>query len=91
MKFLVFFRRKASGNIAKDRLKLVLVSDRANCSPSVIESIRTDILNILAKYVEVNISQVDIQIIQSQSEGEAKVMPALIAKVPFREMNKIHS
>ena len=28
-----FFRKKSSGNVAKDRLKLVLVSDRANCSP----------------------------------------------------------
>lgn len=27
-----FLRKKTSGNTAKDRLKLVLVSDRANCS-----------------------------------------------------------
>ena len=31
MSFVDFFKRKpSSGNVAKDRLKLVLVSDRAN-------------------------------------------------------------
>ena len=34
-----FLRKKTSGNTAKDRLKLVLVSDRANCSPETMELI----------------------------------------------------
>ena len=33
MKLMDFFRKKGSGEVAKDRLKLLLVSDRANCSP----------------------------------------------------------
>ena len=41
-----FFRKKSSGNVAKDRLKLVLVSDRANCSPELMEQIKNDNLNI---------------------------------------------
>ena len=36
-----FFRKRASGTMAKDRLKLVLVSDRASCSPETLEMIRT--------------------------------------------------
>lgn len=35
-----FLRKKTSGNTAKDRLKLVLVSDRANCSPETMELIK---------------------------------------------------
>ena len=42
MSFVDFFKRKpSSGNVAKDRLKLVLVSDRANCSPELMEQIKT--------------------------------------------------
>ena len=37
-----FFRKKSSGDVAKDRLKFVLVSDRANCSPEVMEKIKND-------------------------------------------------
>ena len=35
MSLVDFFRRKNSGDVARDRLKLVLVSDRANCSPEI--------------------------------------------------------
>ena len=33
MRLMDLFRKKSSGEVAKDRLKLLLVSDRANCSP----------------------------------------------------------
>ena len=49
MSFADFFRKKNSGNIAKDRLKLVLVSDRANCSPEVMELIKNDIIHVISK------------------------------------------
>ncbi|MBR2851704.1 MAG: cell division topological specificity factor MinE, partial [Anaerotignum sp.] len=40
MDFFSFFKKKqapASGSVAKDRLKLVLVHDRVNCSSQVLE------------------------------------------------------
>ena len=43
MAFMDFFRKKNSGEIAKDRLKLLLISDRANCSPEIMEAIKNDI------------------------------------------------
>ena len=82
MNFRRFFRRKGSGNIAKDRLKIVLVSDRAACSPAIVENIREDLLSVLAKYTEIDTSQIDIQIIQAE-EGH-RTIPALVARVPFK-------
>ena len=37
MGIMDLFKKKSSGNVAKDRLKLVLVSDRANCSSEMME------------------------------------------------------
>ena len=54
MGFADFFRKKSSSNVAKDRLKMVLVSDRANCSPDVMEQIKNDIIHVLSKYVAVS-------------------------------------
>ena len=39
-----FFKKKSSGEVAKDRLKLLLVSDRSNCSPETMELIKNDII-----------------------------------------------
>lgn len=47
MGFMDFFRKKNSGEVAKDRLKLLLISDRANCSPEVMEAIKNDIIKVI--------------------------------------------
>ena len=67
-----FLRKKTSGNTAKDRLKLVLVSDRANCSPETMELIDTDGL--------------DIQITQMESDGGHGNVPAIYANIPIKEL-----
>ena len=80
-----FFRKKSSGDVAKDRLKFVLVSDRANCSPEVMEKIKNDIIQVISKYMEIDAEGLDIQITQSSEESEG---PALYANIPIRELRK---
>ena len=68
MKLSDLFKRKSSGDVAKDRLKMVLVSDRANCSPEIMERIKSDILEVLSKYAEVDKDQLDIRITQMETD-----------------------
>ena len=82
----VFFKKKASGDMAKDRLKLLLVSDRANCSPEVMEMIKNDIIKVISKYMEIDAEALDIQITQTESEGENGAVPALFANIPIKDM-----
>ena len=50
MGIMDLFKKKTSGNVAKDRLKLVLVSDRANCSSEMMEiSLRERLWALLEK------------------------------------------
>ena len=58
-----FFKKKSSGEVAKDRLKLLLVSDRSNCSPETMELIKNDIIQVISKYMEIDPEGLDIQII----------------------------
>ncbi len=89
MKLTDIFKRKSSSEMAKDRLKLVLVSDRSSCSPEIMERIKNDILEVLSKYVEVDKSGLDIKITQMDTEGtnaDAKTVPALYANIPIKNM-----
>ena len=54
MSLLELFKKKGSGDVAKDRLKLLLVSDRANCSPEVMEMIKNDIIKVISKYMVID-------------------------------------
>lgn len=87
MGFADFFRKnKSSGNVAKDRLKLVLVSDRANCSPELMEQMKNDIINVISKYMEIDMEGLDIKISQTEVEGSDVAVPAIFANIPIREM-----
>ena len=82
-----FFRKKSSGDVAKDRLKFVLVSDRANCSPEVMEKIKNDIIQVISKYMEIDAEGLDIQITQTESETDNGTVPALYANIPINELH----
>ncbi|NLJ97422.1 MAG: cell division topological specificity factor MinE [Clostridiales bacterium] len=81
------FRKKGTGSIAKDRLKLVLVSDRAGCSPEIMEQIKNDIIKVISKYIEIDLDGLDIKITQQESEmHRGTSVPALYANIPIKDM-----
>ena len=86
MGLLDLFKKKTSGDIARDRLKLLLVSDRANCSPDVMAMIKNDIIQVISKYMEIDAEGLDIQITQTESEGNNGNVPALYANIPIKDM-----
>ena len=86
MGFMDIFKRKNSGDVAKDRLKLLLVSDRADCSPDVMEAIKNDIIQVISKYMEIDAEGLDIQITQTESETNNGSVPALYANIPIKDL-----
>ena len=61
MKKLFFFQRKTSGNIARERLKLLLISDRMNFSTDLTERIQRDMIRCMSKYLDIDEKAVQIQ------------------------------
>ena len=87
MRLMDFFRKKSSGEVAKDRLKLLLVSDRANCSPELMEQIKNDIIQVISKYMDIDAQGLDIQITETESETGNGVVPALFANIPIKDLH----
>ena len=81
-----FFKKKSSGEVAKDRLKLLLVSDRSNCSPETMELIKNDIIQVISKYMEIDPEGLDIQITQTESDTNNGSVPALYANIPIKDL-----
>ena len=84
MGLLDLFKKKGSSDVAKDRLKLLLVSDRANCSPEVMEMIKNDIIKVISKYMEIDTDGLDIQITSTESDNGS--VPAIFANIPIKDM-----
>ena len=90
--FVRFFKSKpdnGSRNYAKDRLKLVLVHDRTNCSSQVLEMLKTDIIKVISNYMEIDEEELDIQISQTQTDDNGSVH-VLYANIPIKGMRKMN-
>jgi cell division topological specificity factor len=79
-------RREKSKNVAKERLKLVLVSDRLTNNQAVLDNLKRDIVEVISKYMEINESGFDVQILPSE-DGEL-LGPVLSANIPIKDMKK---
>ena len=84
-----FFRRKSSCQVAKDRLKILLISDRVNCSPEMMELIKTDIAKVISKYMKIDAENIEIQISTVGSrtgKGGNGKHPVLYANIPILDV-----
>ena len=81
-----FFRRKSSCQVAKDRLKILLISDRVNCSPEMMELIKADITKVISKYMKIDVENMDIQINAKTNKGGKT--PTLYANIPILDLHK---
>lgn len=77
---------KRSGEIAIRRLKLLLVADKADCSPELIEMIRCDICAALSKYMDVDAARMEITVKHQEDTSSERYTTTLYAKLPVHSM-----
>ena len=83
--FGLFDKKPKSGKIAKNRLQLVLFQDRMNTSPKMLEMLKSDLIAVLANYVDIDEDELDITIgTTGEGEGRGDEGPALMANIPIK-------
>jgi len=79
-----FFSDEAnSKDLAKERLKLVLIHDRISISPELLDNMKEELLTVVSKYVEVERHELDIDF-QEQDDDAL----ALVANIPVKELKR---
>jgi len=76
----IFGKKEPSGKIARDRLKVVLIHDRANISPEVMDNLKNDIIRVISNYMEIN--KHDMEITLANDDDSV----ALVANIPVSRM-----
>ena len=64
----------------------LLISDRAGCSPEMLEMIKQDIAKVISKYMKIDTNNMEIQISKSTARGRGK-NPTLYADIPILDLH----
>src|SRR5271156_5791335 len=81
---LDFFRRlfnpEPSSVTARERLRLVLLSDHLALAPDVVEALKTDLIAVISRYVDVDAANCDVTFEQQERQV------AMLANIPILGM-----
>jgi len=71
-----------SKDVAKERLRLVLVHDRVNTSPQFIEGLKDDMIKVISNYMDINEETMEVHFAQTENSV------ALVANIPVNRMKR---
>jgi cell division topological specificity factor len=73
----LFAPEPRSSDMAKERLRLVLLSDHLSLAPDVVEALKRDLLAVISQYLEIDPAHADVTF----EQGEREV--AMLASIPI--------
>ena len=77
-----------SKNVARNRLKLVLMQDRTNLNPYLLERMRGELIDLLSKYVEMDKEALDLNF---ENDGESVALMLSIPVIRAKEEEEIEA
>jgi cell division topological specificity factor len=78
----LFGRDSGSKNVAKERLRLVLVHDRSSVSPQLLETLKAEMIQVISNYMDIDEQGLEVNL---DSSGNSV---ALVANIPVRGMKR---
>lgn len=69
--------RSQSADNAKERLKLVLIHDRAGLSPGKLEALKDDLIRVIEKHISIDTREVQITLTRDRDQQR------LVADIPI--------
>ncbi len=62
-------REPTSREVAKNRLQLVLVQDRVNMSPHLLQTLKDELISVISKYVEIDAQNMEVTFTQNKRQS----------------------
>jgi cell division topological specificity factor len=82
--FTRLFGRESTGSkdVARERLRLVLIHDRSVVSPELINALKADLIQVIQQYMDIDVESLLVNL-----ENEDDSM-ALIANIPIKSLKR---
>ncbi len=78
----LFGRSQSSASQAKERLKLVLIHDRTDLPPGMLDNLKNELITVISHYIEIDPNAVRVEMTQDGREQR------LIADIPLKPVRR---
>ncbi len=85
------FGKKTSAETAKQRLRFVLVHDRAEIPPGVLALIKDDIITVISRRVNIDREQVKVNVTHEDTESKLLVDIPLLPSTDGHQPGRVRS
>ena len=82
LKKLFVKEKDGSKDLAKERLRIVLVHDRATVAPHLIDNLKQDLIEVISRYMEFDETALDVQMDSKED------MVALEVNIPIVQLKR---
>ena len=79
---MLLWREEKSAHQAKERMKLVLIHDRTDLTPGMMETLKDELIEVISRYIEIEPGAVHIEMAQEGREQR------LIADIPLKSSRR---
>ena len=76
------FGQSGSSSTAKERLRLVLMTDHLELAPEMVDAMKRDLVDVISRYVEVDRERIDVTFEQQDRSL------AMLANIPILSVNR---
>ena len=76
------FGQSGSSSTAKERLRLVLMTDHLELAPEMVDAMKRDLVDVISRYVEVDREKIDVTF-----EQQDRTL-AMLANIPILSVNR---
>jgi cell division topological specificity factor len=72
----------SSKDMAVERLRLVLIHDRAGVSPGLMEALKEDLIQVISKYMDIDEDAMEVNF------NSSELSAALVASIPIKRIHR---
>lgn len=79
--------KQKSKDVAKNRLKVVLVQDKGGLSDEMLQKLQGEIMEVISRYIEIDNAAMDVGVKKIETD-EGELVNALVANIPIKMIKR---
>lgn len=80
-------RKRRSGDIARKRLKFLLITDRTGIAPEILDMLKRDLYRVISRYMDVEPGELEVIVKNVSAREDAGILPVLYTRIPIKNLN----